>query len=236
MAIQILSQIIEYDKSARAWAQIRREGMRADLVRYHNSKAEAILAALPADLRTWAKDTTRRHPRLGKRPLKAAVIIATGRVQPSPRFAEFYDVLGDSGTTYQVSPAARVCSCEDNRRGHYCKHLLAARYVERQAGQNPSLWDLAQAAVKEHTLDADLQHLEIWRDATGTRQAALVQRSPNHTAERMPYGHWLHLIISGFPISLRVAEQATHMLDGSSFWRWTCSPREYQEWVHKIQD
>jgi len=229
MATQIVDQIIEYDNSTRAWARYQ-DG---ELRKYYDDQQSAILAALPHELREWVENIARRHPRLGKRPLKAAVIIATNRVQPSARFDQFYDVLGDSGTTYQVNVSARVCSCEDNRHGHYCKHLLAARYIERQKGQGLTLWELAQAAIKEHEKDEELRHLEIWRDPTSTRRAALVRRQSNHTAERMPCGCWLHLIVSGYPLSLRVAEQATHMLDGSSFWRWNCKRSDYQKWVRQ---
>lgn len=230
MATQILDQTIEYDKVAGAWGRYSCAG---ELVHYHDSEMQAIGAALPASMAGWVAHYA--GTALDARAVKAARIVAENRIQANPNHAGCWLVTGDTGNVYSVHVGSLACDCEDKRHGQrWCKHLLAAHYVERehrQAGATPgSLWDLAQAAVSEHQHEECNEKMEIWRDAAGQRSAYLAPMSE---------GHYLYLYLSGHAAGLRVAAQHYMPLPASNGntarWDWTCRREDYKNWTASIK-
>ena len=243
MTTKIINQIVEYDNSARAWGRFEQPdgSMAVDLVKYYDDKNSAILAALPADLRQWVSE----HDGEPARVLRAAVLLAEERVTP---YAEgdpgVYDIRGPQSHTCNVT--IPWCSCEDwrykSRKTGACKHLYAAQklFAEFKADcypPAPSLWDLARSAIEEHENDADLDGLVIWRDASDTRHATLVQvKSDPYAGSRMAYGTWLYLEVSGHPNGLPVATLRRCILTDAPRWEFDCRETEYKEWVRENQE
>ncbi len=235
MSTTILDQVVEYDKMAGAWGRYSFEG---ELVHYHDSEIQAVAAALPASMASWVEHYA--GTKLDTRAVKAARIVAENRITANPNHAGFWLVQGDSGSTYSVHVGSLACDCEDKRHGQrWCKHLLAAYYVERQhsqakgshSGAQPqpgSLWDLAQAAVEVHKHEECEEKMEIWRSSDGQRSAYLAP---------MCEGAYLYLYLSGHAAGLRVAAQHYMALpvDGSvTRWDWTARKDEYKNWTSSI--
>ena len=133
-----LTQTVEWNPTAGAYA--RYDG--AHLVKHYDDKQAAILDTLPEDLKQWAHDRmlVMNARNYAGRIVRAAVYLAEGRVTPSARFTEHYDVRGSKPTPYLVHPNTRTCPCPDRQQGWYCKHLLAANHVH------------AGLQVEEHTI------------------------------------------------------------------------------------
>jgi hypothetical protein len=244
MATTIVDQVIEYDNSARAWAQLRTDDSMVELIKYHDSEQDAIYAALPADLQDWV-DTRRLDGDGGARALRAAAIIANGQIKPDSQAYGIYHVpyrREQNGMTYEgahiVNARARTCTCEDRRyRSAWCKHLLAARYLFEQwqaehMPRRPTLWDLARATFDERQEERDAwpenEPTVIWQDASGTRQVTLTRIKD-----------YLYLSISGYGRPLPIAHLHRYhvVLDPAQAteWTWTLKKWEYQGWVEAIQ-
>jgi hypothetical protein len=229
MSTQILDQTIEYDKAAQAYARYNADGA---LIHYHDSPTEAMAAALPARMASWVEHYA--GTKLDTRAIKAARIVAEGRIQANPNHAGFWLVQGDTGNTYSVHVGSLACDCEDKRHGQrWCKHLLAAHYVERehrQAGPQPgSLWDLAQAAVKEHEHEECNEKMEIWRDAAGQRSAYIARVGEMY----------LYLFLSGHAHGLLIAAQHIPALvtpGKVGRWDWIAPRRVYESWASSIRN
>jgi hypothetical protein len=239
MATAIIDQVIVYDNKAGAWAQMHKDGQTLDLIRYHDTERDGILAALPEDLRQWVESHTGEPGRV----LRAAQLLAEneatfGRIEP------IYDAVGAytfHGPTKHIANAKHNrCSCEDFRyKRQTCKHLYAAKRLYtafKRKTATTSLWDLAQAAVEEHKHDAELEYLIIWEDATQTRNAALVRgQADTYAGERMQHAQtWLYLYLSGHTQSLLVATLRYGILTNEPRWDWTCRLDEYKAWVREM--
>jgi hypothetical protein len=256
MAKTILNQVVEFDKSAGAWAQLEQDGAVVELRKYHDSQDDAILAALPADLHAWVLLRQKQDGDGGSRALKAAALIANAEIIPDQEAYGIYHVAyrrKENGVEYEgvhvVDARRGRCSCEDHQyKSSHCKHILGARFLfakwqaehmprshgtpEGQAEQI-SLWELAQAAVAEHRHDDGIQALIIWQ--SGTRSALLSREIRDTTASRIPYAEFLRLEISGQAIGLRVAMLRYGQVDGRPIWEWVCRQDEYKAWVAKMQ-
>lgn len=164
--VQILKHTIEWNPSAGAYARYD-TGL---LVKHYDRKEDATLDTLPEDLRAWALDRMAVMNRVQYtwRILRAAVLIAEGKVTTSERFDQHYDVIGSQPQPYLVHPNSRTCPCPDRQHGWYCKHLLAANHVH--AGRQVELgtvYGLAIAALAEpHEWRQD-EPIIIWRAPTG---------------------------------------------------------------------
>lgn len=244
--MKIIDQIIEYDKSTSAWGRFNTgPGMTVDLVKYYDDRNAAILATLPEDLRAWVE----AHTGEPRRVLRAAVLLAEERVTPDAEANPgTYTIRSKHNHTCNVT--SKWCTCEDwkytkasdKRNGVRCKHLYAAEKLynefkaEYYSPPTPNLWKLAQAAIKEHLNDAALDGLVIWRDASDTRHATLIQiQSSPYATERTRIGAWLYLEISGHSIGLQVATLRHGIMSNTPRWEFDARESEYKEWVRELQ-
>lgn len=239
MATTIVDQTIEYDNSARAWAQMRQDGMAVELVRYHDSEEDAVYAALPADLQAWV-DTRRLDGDGGARALRAAALIANEQIKPDPQAYGIYYVpfeREENGMRYQgqhiIDVRRKTCTCEDRRyRSAWCKHILAARHLFEQwqakhMSRRPTLRDLARATIEEHQHDEDWETQIIWKSADGTRYASIVQGGSGKPEDP------LFLLVSGHAAAVMIGR-----IDYDPWpemrWVFIDNLKSYEEWCKEI--
>ena len=125
MATKILLQHIDYDKSTGAWGRYQQSChtlLHVDLVQYHDSQNDALLAALPQILRDWAVNSPGDPGRLIR-----AGCIATDRqaIRPSVYPGQLTVHSQNGNGSYTVYTTDSRCTCLDWRPERQCKHVLA---------------------------------------------------------------------------------------------------------------
>ncbi len=235
MSIAILNQVVEYDKSAKAWGRFDEAG---DLIHYHDTMPQAIRAALPEELAAWSL-----RQRDQRRALKAAMLVASGEIKPDQVAHGIYSKAyrrEDNGFTYAgeyvINVRAQTCTCPDFQfTGKACKHLLGASYLFAQyraevKRRQATLWNLAQAAIEEHKHE-EIEHLVIW-SGPGGREA--------YIAPIKSFENRLYLFVSGHPHGLACATRRYPALQVRKdsplfYWSWSCKEEHYKWWVEKLQ-
>jgi hypothetical protein len=235
MSINILDQVIEYDKSARAWGHFDANG---GLIHYHDTMPQAIRAAIPEELAAWSL-----RQRDQRRALKAAMLVASGEIKPDQEAYWIYSKRyerEENGFTYTgdyiINVRAGTCTCPDFQfTGKACKHLLGATYLFQQyraevKRRQATLWNLAQAAIEEHKHE-EIERLVIW-SGPGGREAYItpIAGFENH----------LYLFVSGYAHGLKVATRrypALQLYKDSPlfYWGWSCNEEHYNWWTEKLQ-
>ena len=204
MATTIVDQIIEYDNSAQAWAQMQRAGLAVDLVKYHDSEEAAILAALPDDLREWVQTHSGSNgaPAINERYLRAACYLVEGRIKPDPQAFGIYHARGDSGA-YVINCSTRACTCPDRQASNYCKHLIGAnRLFNAYLAENSStLYALALQMLSEKSAWLEHERIQLWASGRGDRYAMLYCLRD-----------YIYLHVSGHRAELRLAQVTKHSL------------------------
>jgi hypothetical protein len=240
MSITILSQVIAYDQSAKAWGLYNASG---ELVHYHDHPDQAVLAALPEELRLWAhKEMAMHGPAHNARLIRAAALVAEGAIKADKEALGIYSKAyrrEEKGMVYAgdyiINVRAATCTCPDfERRRQPCKHLIGATYLFQQyraevKRHQASLWNLAQAAIEAHKHE-EIERLVIW-SGPGGREAYI---SPMKSFENT-----LYLFVSGHPHGLCVATRHYTRLPTPTGdvirWDWSCREEWYKWWIEKLQ-
>jgi hypothetical protein len=242
MSITILSQVVAYDQSAKAWGRYNASG---ELLHYHDHPDQAVLAALPEELRLWAhKEMALHGPAHNARLIRAAVLVAEGAIKASKESYGIYSKRyerEEKGMRYEgqyvIDVRAGTCTCPDfERRRQPCKHLLGATYLFQQyraevKKRQATLWNLAQAAIEEHKYE-EIERLVIW-SGPGGREA--------YIAPIKGFENRLYLFVSGHPHGLACATRRYPALqlykDNPLFyWGWSCNEEHYKWWTEKLQN
>lgn len=234
MSTSILSQIIEYDKSAKAWGRYAEDG---ELLHHHDTMPQAVRAALPEELAAWSLRQADQ-----RRALRAAMLVASGEIKPDQEAYGIYSKRyerEENGFTYTgyytINVRAGTCTCPDFQFTHKpCKHLLGASYLFQQyraevKRREATLWNLAQAAIEAHKYE-EIERLVIW-SGPGGREAYI---SPIKSFENT-----LYLFVSGHPHGLCVATRHYTRLPTPTGdvirWDWSCREEWYKWWIEKLQ-
>jgi hypothetical protein len=236
MSTVILSQVIEYDQSAKSWGRFDANG---GLIHYHDTMPQAVRAALPEELAAWS--LRQKDQRRG---LKAAMLVASGEIKPDQEAYGIYSKAyrrEEKGMTYTgeyvINVRAQTCTCPDFQyTGKACKHLLGATYLFQQyraevKRHQTSLWNLAQAAIEEHKHE-EIEHLVIW-SGPGGREA--------YISKIKGYDNTLYLFVSGHRHGLACATRRYPPLqmykdDPLFYWGWSCKEESYKWWTEKLQN
>jgi hypothetical protein len=240
MSITILSQVVAYDQSAKAWGLYDASG---ELVHYHDHPDQAVLAALPEELRIWAhKEMALHGPAHNARLIRAAVLVAEGAIKASKESYGIYSKAyrrEEKGMVYAgdyiINVRAQTCTCPDFERWRKsCKHLIGATYLFQQyraevKRRQATLWNLAQAAIEEHKHE-EIERLVVW-SGPGGREA--------YISRIQGFENTLYLFVSGHPHGLAIARLRYPALQAGKRplfrWDWTCKEEHYKWWVEKLQ-
>lgn len=124
MSIKILHQIIDYDKSVAAWGRYQMNTISTldvTLIKHYDTQADAILAASPQLIQTWAAGAPGDPSRIAR-----GAAIALDRKAIYHGEAGTHQVSSQNGNgTYTL--AFDRCTCPDWRPAHHCKHELAVQ-------------------------------------------------------------------------------------------------------------
>jgi hypothetical protein len=240
MSITILSQVVAYDQSAKAWGRFDANG---GLIHYHDHPDDAVLAALPEDLRLWAHREMAMHgPAHNARLIRAAVLVASGEIKADREAFGIYSKRyerEEKGMRYEghytINVRAGTCTCPDfERRRQPCKHLIGATYLFQQyraevKRRQASLWNLAQAAIEAHK-NEEIERLVIW-SGPGGREA--------YISRITGCDNTLYLFLSGHAHGLAIARLRYPGLQAGKRplfrWDWSCREEEYRWWTEKLQ-
>jgi hypothetical protein len=254
MTTTVLNQTIEYDQSARAWGLY---GPDAQLIKYHDSHEDALLASLPDDIRQWAETiATKFGPRFRSRVIKGAAIAARDRQEPciigNPlERGNTFRITGDQGIVYTVNlPPGQTCSCPDFQEGGapffmdfatsqhrriYCKHILALScYFAMLVKEADSLWNIAQKTINWKQAWPVGKPWIIWQHKERSASLTRIQSEPDD-GPHAPRDD-IYLSLSGHNRMLRVASLKYSILTNEPYFEWTANREHYEWWAKRIEN